>query len=367
MTVWLLVLAGWSAGTVLLWRLPDLAGRSSTLEPPVGLSVAVVVPARDEAGNLPILLASLAEQGRTFDVVVVDDGSTDQTAGVARASGATVIEAPPRPAGWLGKPWALQVGVEATTADVLVLLDADVRLAPGALDRLLAVHAAETPDGLLSVQPHHLVEHPYEHLSLLPNIVPLLASGVALAGRERDQPDTIAFGPCLVTTRTALDAAGGLRAVAGEVTEDLALARAYRAGRRPVRVCTGGRLVQFRMYPEGVRSLVQGWTKNLAAGAAAAPLVPALGAALWVAALLRSIGVVASGPWPVALAVWALFAVQVRWMSRRVGSFSVWASVLYPVWAVAFAALFASAAFHHLTGRPVVWRGRRIRTGEVLD
>lgn len=371
MTVWALAVAGWWAGTMLLWRLPDLAGREASANMGAqARTVTVVVPARNEERSLPALLESLAAQATVLDVLVVNDASTDRTAEVARAGGARVLEPPPPPPGWLGKPWALQAGVAASSGELLVLLDADVTLARGALERLLAVHDAEAPDGLLSVQPHHVVERPYEHLALLPNAVPLMASGIARLGRRRAAPDVVAFGPCLVTTRAALDAVGGLSVAAGEIVDDIALARAYRAHRRPVRCCTGGSLVRFRMYPDGPRSLVQGFTKNLAAGAVAAPVVPAVGAALWVTTLVGSVGMIASaaleGRGLVAVGLWAAVAGQVRWVAGRVGTFRWWAAALYPVPVVAFVGLFAVALVHQVTGTPVVWRGRRIRPGRVV-
>ena len=116
------------------------------------------------------------------------------------------------PAGWLGKPWACQRGTEVATGQHLVFLDADVRLAPDALGRLLATQAEIAPDGLLSVQPFHEVEQPYESLSAISNLVTVLASGIGVPG---ERSSDLAFGPCLVTTPEALASAGGWAAVRG--------------------------------------------------------------------------------------------------------------------------------------------------------
>ena len=128
-------------------------------------SIAVVIPARDEAANLPGLLASLATQTRApTEVVVVDDHSTDGTAAVARACGATVTSAPPLPDGWSGKAWACWTGAAATTSPVLVFLDADVVLAPDALARVEHAAASESATTLVSVQPFHTPVRPDEQL-----------------------------------------------------------------------------------------------------------------------------------------------------------------------------------------------------------
>jgi 4,4'-diaponeurosporenoate glycosyltransferase len=120
-------------------------------------TVSVVVPARDEEQTLPALLAAL--RGSTVpvvEVVVVDDGSADRTAEVARDGGARVLAAGAPPVGWTGKAWACHVGAGATTGDLLLFLDADTVLAPDALAGLLELHARH--GGLVSVQPHHRVE-----------------------------------------------------------------------------------------------------------------------------------------------------------------------------------------------------------------
>ena len=368
----LLLGAGWTAGTVLLWRLRTpirLEPGDDDVEPLLSRT-SVIVPARDEELSLPVLLASLRGQAlQPLEVVVVDDGSTDATAGLAAAAGASVVAAGEPPPGWLGKPWACQRGAEVASGDRLVFLDADTRLASDGLARVVATAAARTPDGLLSVQPHHEVPTAYEQLSALCNVVPVLASGMAAPG---DRPATLSFGPCLVTTRSALDRAGGFTAVRGALTEDVELARAYRAAGLDVRCLGGGSAVRFRMYPGGLGSLVEGWSKNLAAGAGRAPLLPTLGAVAWVATLaavawtgIRAVVGWAEGggapPLSVALA-WTAVAAQLWWMLRRLGSFRWWCAAAFPVPLAAFVALFARSVLLHALRRPVTWRGRRVAT-----
>src|SRR4051794_19181611 len=99
-------------------RHPPLSAR------PAPASVSVLVPARDEAARIGPCLEGLRE---VAEVIVIDDGSSDATAAVARAAGARVLTAPPKPDGWVGKSWALQQGLEAATGDVVVCLDADTR------------------------------------------------------------------------------------------------------------------------------------------------------------------------------------------------------------------------------------------------
>jgi 4,4'-diaponeurosporenoate glycosyltransferase len=327
-------------------------------------SVAVIVPARDEGATIGALLASVAAQlPAAHEVVVVDDGSTDDTAAVAAAHGARVVPAGDLPEGWAGKPWACQVGVAATTAPILVLLDADVTLGPGALAELVAEH--RTHGGLVSVLPEHRPESGYEQWSAPCNLVSVMGSGAATPGRAGGSD--AAFGPCLVTGRAELGAVGGFASVAADVVEDIALARAYRAGGMAVTARAGGDLVGFRMYPSGPAQLVEGWTKNMAAGSAAVPWWRSVLVALWVTAGL-------GGPLSalrrrdrrgvlVAVAAWAAFAVQFRALTRRVGRFRWWVAPAHPALLAGFVGLFARSSWARWWRRSVTWRGRQVPVG----
>lgn len=352
-----IVVVGWLAGLVLVWRV-----RTPTPVPVVsvrGDPLSVIIPARDEAHNLPRLLTSLElQRGPWVEIIVVDDNSTDATAAVAAAHGARVVPCEPPPEGWLGKPWACATGVAAARAGRLLFLDADTWLSADGLSRLAAAHAALAPDGLLSVQPHHVTERAYEQLSAFPNVVSTMASGTAAL---RPSPNIqVAFGPCLIATAGALSAVGGFAAVKGESIEDIALARAYRGTGRPVRGLGGGEVVRFRMYPQGWRSLVEGWSKNLAGGARRVRPLPLLGTVSWVwATVAVTIEVVLWDTPAVALA-WLAFAGQLAWMLHRLGSFRWWTSMLFPIPLAAFVVLFLRSVVLRVVRRQVTWRGRRI-------
>ena len=356
-TLALAAVAGLSA-LGLGWRIrspgrPDEGGRDRAAR------TSVVVPARDEAERLPRLLRSLAQQDPPpAELLVVDDGSSDATAAVAAEHGARVVPAGPLGAGWAGKPWACAVGVRAANGEHLVLLDADTWLAPDGLARLWTAQHALAADGLLSVQPKHVTEQPYEQLSAVCNAVVVLASG--MAGLRVPRRPGLAFGPCLVTSRSALAAAGGFEAVAGESIEDVALARAFERAGRPVVCLAGGDAVQFRMYPSGLRSLAAGWSKNLAGGARRAPLVPLLGAVAWVAGLVAVSVDAATDPGPAVAVVWCALAAQFGWLLHRIGSFRWWAWAAFPVPLAAFLVLFARSAVLRTLRGEVAWKGRRL-------
>lgn len=333
-----LVLAGWLAGWWLLARLPRPSapprGDVSTLA-----EMSVVIPARNEAHNLVRLLATIPAGPQ---VLVVDDHSSDSTAAVAEGAGARVVPAPPLPPGWTGKSWACATGVSETDRPVLMFLDADTWFEPGGFERIAAEHR---PQGsLLSVQPYHHTERAYETLSAPFNLVGMMGIN---AFTPRRRPPTGAFGPCLVCRRDDYERAGGHASVRADILDDVALSRRFTS----VRCMAGRGSIRFRMYPLGPAQLLEGWTKNIAAGAGSTRLTVAALTFLWVSGGLSAVTVPAA---------FAAFVLQWAVHLRRVGRFPWWAPVVYPALLAAFVAVFARSLALTVVRRRVRWKGREI-------
>lgn len=336
---------GWLLGWLLLWRTRPLP----TAATPDRRPVAVVVPARDEAANLPYLLGPLVAQRRPGDeIVVVDDRSDDGTAEVARRHGATVVAATAPPTGWLGKPHACRLGADATTATTLVFLDADVRPGPHLLDDLAAAVDADRT-AVTSVQPWHEMGGWSEQASVLCNVTALMGCGAfTVAGRSATA--TVAFGPVLAVDRHAYDAVGGhgAESVRTMHTEDIALARAV--GR--VHLYTGAPDTRFRMYPDGLAATVRGWTRSIATGARFTPWWLALATLAWVWSL--------AGGWIAAPAVYPLSALQVWVLGRRAGNVHPLAAAAFPVLVAVFVVIFVRSLVAVVFRRDVSWKGRSV-------
>jgi 4,4'-diaponeurosporenoate glycosyltransferase len=324
--------------------------------------VSIVIPARNEAVNLPTLLASL--QFTAAEIVVADDNSTDGTGDIARASGAIVVRVTAVPPGWTGKAWACHQGVQASSKPTLLFLDADTELAPGALEGLMGL--LHDCGGLVSVQPFHRMEKAYEQLSCYFNVVSLMGSG-AFARHPPRRP--MAFGPCLITARSDYDRAGGHAGVRDQILDDAQLAAAYTRADLPVRCFAGGQVLRMRMYPAGPRQLAEGWTKNIAAGAGQADAASAVATTAWISSHFAvAVGVLptvvasplAWGPPLVWCAGWVAVAFQLRLILRRIGSFRWWTWAIFPVPLTAFAMLFIRSMVRTHIRRSVRWRGRRI-------
>ncbi|MGY1618096.1 glycosyltransferase family 2 protein [Geodermatophilus sp. SYSU D00691] len=340
-----------------------LLRRPPAAPPPVRRPVTVVLPVRDEERQVAACLAGVLDQRGVPDlrVVVVDDGSTDGTAAAVRAVGdprVRLVAAGEPPPGWLGKPHACAVGAAtAGVDDVLVFLDADVRLWPDAVAAAVAVLDEHDLD-LVSPWPRPLAGTAAERL-VQPLSPWLWATTLPLRLAERSPRPSLAAanGQFLVVRGHAYRAAGGHAAVAGEVLEDIALLRAVkRAGGRGVPV-DGSRLAACRMY-EGWAQLGEGYAKSLwatvggspAASAAAAAALTAVGVVPALAALRGSrAGLVGYAAGVAGRAV----------VAARTGG-RVWPdSLAHPLSLLLLDVLMARSVAGHRTGT-LSWRGRTL-------
>jgi 4,4'-diaponeurosporenoate glycosyltransferase len=339
---WALYAMGWSLGWLLLWSTRPLPTTPAGRRRPV----AVVVPARNEEDSLPHLLGSLVGQLREGDeLVVVDDHSSDRTASIAESFGARTIPAPGLPSGWVGKPHACAAGAAATTAPVLVFLDADVRVGPRLLDRLAPT---VRPGAVSSLQPWHNAVTWGERVTLLANVAALMGCGAFTVLGSR-LPAQVAFGPVLALERATYEAVGGHGhpAVRASLTEDIALAA--QVGRSVLFTHRGD--AAFRMYPRGLRQALAGWSRTMAAGLVAGRWWIVLAVVAWVWSL-------AGGPFTGWLA-YPLSALQVGVLGRRAGRMGPVLAALYPVAVAALAVIVLRASWWRLRGT-TSWKGRTV-------
>jgi 4,4'-diaponeurosporenoate glycosyltransferase len=360
----LTLLALWLAGFVVLWRIP----RCRSASPEVRRRASIIIPARNEAHNLPGLLASLARQDPApEEVIVVDDHSRDGTADTARRLGARVLRSAELPPGWMGKSWACWQGASASHGAVLVFLDADVRLEPGGLNRLLTEHRRR--GGLVSVWPYHRMRRSYERLSAFFLLI-VLAGMRAFTILGRRLEPLGAFGPCLAAMRTDYFAAGGHQAVRGAVLDDVALGQRFQAAGIPVHCLRGAGTAAFRMYPRGPLDLVEGFAKNFGLGFRAAGAFALAPAFLWIAGFFLAAGrllIALVLPDHPGLTLWAagylVYAAALGWQLRRLGNYGPLTALLFPVPLLFFSAVFLLSLARTFVWRTVRWKGRTISLG----
>jgi hypothetical protein len=380
-------LAAWLAAMTVLWGALLLTagawGRRHALPaaPSAALPlVSIVIPARDEARNVAgCVRAALAQVGAEFEVVVVDDESADGTAAVALAAGGgdprlRVVLAEPRPPGWSGKAWACWSGAGLARGALLLFVDADVTLAPGAVHRAGSVLVARGL-GMVSLFGSWTLGSWWEHVAI--PVVGSAIRGALPVDRVNDPSDPAAFanGQFILVERDAYLRSGGHSAVRAEVLDDVALAGALKRSGAALGLYAAPDLFQVRLY-RSFREIVAGYGKNLVVG---------LGGRRGVAVGLAGV-VVAAGVAPVAHAALGWIAPGVAFPgAREVGSWRAWSTAVvglmiafrarldlvegrtmvhawtHPIGNAVLAGILVRAAM----SRRATWKGRNFVAGRV--
>lgn len=223
--------------------------------------ISVLVPARDEQHRIGPTLDSLRRLEGVHEILVLDDNSRDRTAEMVRAAGLPVLRSNDEPPpGWLGKPWACHRLAQAATGDILVFIDADVTLTPDAAVRAAALledvelvcpYPRQITTGVLQRLVQPLLQ--WSWLTFLP---------LGLAERSAHPALVAGNGQFLAVRAAAYRAVGGHSAVRGEVLEDLALARRFKASGFRAAMADGTDIATCHMYVSD-RDLVDGYTKSL--------------------------------------------------------------------------------------------------------
>jgi chlorobactene glucosyltransferase len=358
------------------FTLPRLTSRTPNLSnAPIaaGELVSVIVPARNEAATIRTLLGSLlATRYDRFEIVVVDDRSTDQTAELVNTMAdprLRLLRGDELPAGWYGKPWACYQGFLAAHGSLLLFTDADTNHHPELLGRAVGALSQERA-GLVTVSPLQRCVTFWERV-VMPQIWFLLALRYhpATVNRARQERDVIANGQFILTTREAYEAVGTHQAVCHEVAEDLALAQAYLRAGLKLHFAFADRLMETRMY-QNLTQLIEGWSKNIYLGGRRSfpgqPLLQALVPLMLIGAMLFWLG-------PTVMLLGAAFSMPLREMTAAAITASVAATLFwalmcrqmqipaiyglgYPLGALM--ALYIIVRSTWRAGRRVEWRGR---------
>lgn len=353
----------WLGGGFVFVRLRLAPGvEAADARPDIKLSV--VIPARNEAENLRRLLPSLQGQDwAPHEIVLVDDQSEDETAKVASELGARVLAGEPVPDGWKGKPWACAQGAEVVSGDWLLFLDADTVLDFNGLRRIAAL--TREPEAVHSICPFHKVEKPYEQLSAFFNVI-MLAGSNAFSLNGENANEVGLFGQALLVSRAQYDAVGGHHLVKSEVLENFHLSRHFRDAGYACRCYLGRGLISMRMFPDGYRGLVNGWSKGFVSGAANTSRSALICISLWLSGLIMSVVGLAFLPFVslgVGIAIVGFYtacAIQCIYVFKRTGTYWIMTGLLYPVGLFFYQAVFFAALRRVKRGGTIQWKGRDV-------
>jgi len=229
-------------------------------------SISAIVPARNEEAVITACVEALSAQPEIVEIIAVNDQSSDRTLEIlkkleTRIPQLRIVEAPPPPAGWVGKNHAVWLGAAQVTQPWLLFTDADATLSEGACAKAVSL-ARENDASLVSFSPEQILETWYEK-SLIPFIYLRLANKFPY--EQVNNPESkaaAANGQFLMIDRAAYDAIGGHAAVHGEVLEDVALARRAKSAGYRIWFGSGVGYIRTRMY-RSFSAMWEGWKKNL--------------------------------------------------------------------------------------------------------
>jgi hopene-associated glycosyltransferase HpnB len=335
-------------------------------------SVTAIVPARNEADVIATTLGSLLAQDYPgpLRILLVDDESSDGTSAKARALGAEprlrVLGGSPRPAGWTGKLWAVHQGVlEASKepCDYLWLTDADICHASDNLTALVC--RAEANALVLTSLMAKLHCKTWPERVFIPAFVYFFAMLYPFSWVNNVRNNmAAAAGGCMLVGRTALEAAGGIAAIRGEIIDDCAMGRLMKA-QGPIWLGLTERARSIRPY----RRMAE--IRRMVARSAYAQLhynpLLLLGTLLGLSLMFLSPPVymllAPDGSWLGAAAAYGLMAASFRPMLRFYGRTPLWGLAL-PAIGLLYAFFTLDSALQHWRGRGGMWKGRPQAMGQ---
>ncbi|MBI1794078.1 MAG: glycosyltransferase [Chloroflexi bacterium] len=341
--------------------------------------ISICIPARNEEKNIRACVeAALSQTHPNFEVIVLDDRSTDSTPKILRDIAAQtdklkVILGSRLPSGWAGKPHALFQAAACARGEWLCFVDSDTFLAPETLSACY-VKAVETGADLFTIMTRQITGTFWEKV-----VMPLVmtALSVGFSPRKVNDPttrDAIANGQFILIKRSVYDAVGGHERVKDQIVEDKAISEQVKWSGYRLILADGVKVASTRMYTS-FPSMWEGWTKNIYLGLRSHPALLALGvfggflsvaAALFLPIwpLLGLLLYIRGGGWMEilivleALIVWGVL-ICARAEAARQLEISRWYALTTPLGAGVFAAMMLASAWKVLSGRGVTWRGRR--------
>ncbi len=358
-------IAGWTAFGLSALPLAVAAVNLRLLRPPRPAtgrpSVSVLIPARNEAANIADAVGCvLRSRDVELELLVLDDGSTDATAAILAAIADPRLRVIPGdgvlPTGWSGKQYACARLGGAARHELLVFVDADVRLLPDALSRLAGAMQADPELGLASGVPRQVTGTWSERL-LLPLIhLLLLGYRPIWLDRGRIEPGFAAgCGQLFVARRDAYRAMGGHDAIRASLHDGLTLPRAFRRAGSPTGLFDATGFATCRMYGNA-RDLWEGLGKNATEGMATARALPVWTALLGGGHVLPPLLLLLAPGGPALAALGCGLGLRLL-LARRFRQ-DLRGVALHPVGVLSLLMLQWHALLRARSGKPTSWRGR---------
>ncbi|MGZ9225808.1 MAG: glycosyltransferase [Anaerolineales bacterium] len=340
--------------------------------------ISVCTPARNEERNIRACVeAMLAQDYPNFEVIVLDDRSTDATPSIladiaSRDPRLRLISGSDLPSGWAGKPHALYQASAIARGEWLCFLDADTFVTREALSACYA-KAIETNADMFTIMTFQIMGTFWEKV-----VMPLImtALSVGFSPRKVNDPerkDAIANGQFILIKRSVYESIGGHEGVKDQIVEDKAIAEQVKWNGDRLVVANGYAVARTRMYTS-LPEMWEGWTKNIYLGLRDQPSLVILGV---FGAFVLIIATLFLPVWPLLGLFWYLkgggwmavtvitkslilwiFLIYVRARVAKVMDISPWYAFTTPLGAAVFAAMMLTSTWRVLSGKGVTWKGR---------
>lgn len=328
------------------------------------VSVSIIIPAKNEARNLPHLINSIFKQTAKAEIIVVNDGSDDNTSEVLKSFDVIEVKLDENP--WNGKSFVCYTGVDYASHDLIMFMDADIEFTDShALEQMITLYAEQHNSGVLSVQPRHKTKKLYEKLSAVFNLITVMGINVFSAFKSLNTLSTV-FGPVMMTNQLDYKKTGGHRASKDKIIEGEGVFTAYQNYSLPVKLLLGGNSIVMRMYPNGLKELTGGWTKHIARGSTnthpvhMTMIIIFLGGGITaLSALLISL-LIPSLPIIPALSGYIIYGISFYMLTDKVIRLG-WIDIfIYPVYILFFFMIYSLSWYNINIKKQVVWKGQRI-------
>ncbi len=356
------IIIGFLIGFILFLKLPKIE-RQLYKKAAKKISISVIIPARNEEANLPNILSDLQKQ--TFnihEIICVDDNSEDSTFDIIKKFGVKSVRLNNLPKGWKGKTWACQNGAKKASGDILLFLDADVRLSENAIESMVSRYSINRKP--LSIQPYHNMKKQHEFFSIFFNLIQICATAMSIPFIKRK----IGFyGPVLMVSKALFDRQGGYETVKDCVVEDFNLGRKYNKKGIDIDLLLGAGEIQFRMYPNSFADLFEGWSKNFSRGSISMQWWLLVSIIAWIAFLtalpIELIKTAVKGELTSFILLAFLYILNVCVIYRtayNIGSYRLYVCSLYPIYLLIFHVIFVYSVIAVFVLKSTTWKGRRL-------
>lgn len=326
--------------------------------------VSIIIPARNEAHNLPNILESIKLQNSETEVIIVNDRSSDATIAVSQNYDVKIVTLNENP--WNGKSYVCYSGVPHARHETLLFLDADTMLSDtNAISSMLSAYTKQNNRGILSIQPYHTTKRLYEKFSTVFNMMTVMGVNAFSALKPLRKSSTV-FGPALLTNKTDYQLAGGHAYAKDRVIEGEGLYEAYEAHNLPIHLYLGKDTIHMRMYPRGLHNVIHGWSKHIASGSGNTHpihmmmIIFFLGGAIIPSGMLF-LSIVLDFHLLLWLCAYVLYGITFMFLASRVININYYDFFLYPLYIAFFFYVYGLSWYHTNITKAVTWKGRKIR------